>query len=102
MVLKTAALGVVCVMSASELSRVVQKRIESYYLKLDIDEVGKVLSIGDGIARVYGLNNVQAGEMVEFSGGVKGLALNLESDNVGVVIFGKDRDIQEGDSVKRT
>ena len=89
-------------MSASELSRVLQKRIESYYLKLDIDEVGKVLSIGDGIARVYGLNNVQAGEMVEFSGGVKGLALNLESDNVGVVIFGKDRDIQEGDSVKRT
>ena len=89
-------------MSASELSRVLQKRIESYYLKLDIDEVGKVLSIGDGIARVYGLHNVKAGEMVEFASGVKGLALNLESDNVGVVIFGKDRDIQEGDSVKRT
>lgn len=89
-------------MSAGELSRVLQKRIENYYKKLDIAEVGKVLSIGDGIARVFGLNNVQAGEMVEFSSGVKGLALNLESDNVGVVIFGKDRDIQEGDSVKRT
>ena len=65
-------------------------------------EVGRVLSVGDGIARVYGLDNVQAGEMVEFPGGIMGMALNLEADNVGVVIFGSDRDIKEGDTVKRT
>ena len=65
-------------------------------------QVGKVLNIGDGIARVYGLRSVQAGEMVEFPGAIKGMALNLENDNVGVVIFGNDRDIKEGDTVKRT
>jgi len=67
-----------------------------------VAEVGRVLSVGDGIARVYGLDSVQAGEMVEFPGGIQGMALNLESDNVGVVIFGSDRDIKEGDTVKRT
>ena len=65
-----------------------------------VDEVGRVLSVGDGIARVYGLDKVQAGEMVEFPGGIKGMALNLEMDNVGVVIFGSDRDIKEGDISK--
>ena len=65
-------------------------------------EVGRVLSVGDGIARVYGLDNIQAGEMVEFPGGIRGMALNLETDNVGCVIFGSDRDIKEGDTVKRT
>ena len=70
--------------------------------KAEISEVGQVLSVGDGIARVYGLDNVQAGEMVEFSKGLKGMALNLEKDNVGVVIFGDDRSIKEGDVVKRT
>ena len=67
-----------------------------------VRQVGKVLNIGDGIARVYGLRSVQAGEMVEFPGAIKGMALNLENDNVGVVIFGNDRDIKEGDTVKRT
>src|SRR5262249_31512475 len=68
----------------------------------EVSEVGQVLSVGDGIARVYGLDNVQAGEMVEFPGGIRGMALNLESDNVGVVIFGNDSTIKEGDTVKRT
>src|SRR6202008_2338255 len=68
----------------------------------DVAEVGQVLSVGDGVARVHGLDKVQAGEMVEFPGGIKGMALNLERDNVGVVIFGDDRDIKEGDTVKRT
>merc|ERR1711965_921214 len=68
----------------------------------EVAEIGRVLSVGDGIARVHGLDNVQAGEMVEFPGGTRGMALNLESDNVGVVIFGSDRDIKEGDVVKRT
>ncbi len=67
-----------------------------------MSEIGQVLSVGDGIARVYGLDNVQAGEMVEFANGIRGMALNLESDNVGIVIFGSDRDIKEGDTVKRT
>ena len=68
----------------------------------EVSEIGKVLSVGDGIARVFGLDNVQAGEMVEFEDGSKGMALNLESDNVGVVIFGDDRKIKEGDTIKRT
>ena len=68
----------------------------------DVAEVGQVLSVGDGVARVYGLDNVQAGEMVVFNNGIQGMALNLENDNVGVVIFGSDRDIKEGDNVKRT
>ena len=86
----------------SEISTLLEQKISNTYSKLNIDEVGRVLSIGDGIARVYGLNKIQAGEMVEFSGGVKGMALNLESDNVGVVLFGSDANISEGDIVKRT
>lgn len=89
-------------LSAAELSHILEERIATSYKELNIDEKGRVLSIGDGIARVYGLNNIQAGEMVEFSSGVKGMALNLENDNVGVVIFGSDRVIKEGDIVKRT
>jgi F-type H+-transporting ATPase subunit alpha len=86
----------------SELSGLLEERISKYYQDLNVEEVGTVLSIGDGIARVYGLQNIQAGEMVEFSSGVKGMALNLENDNVGVVLFGNDRLILEGDLVRRT
>jgi F-type H+-transporting ATPase subunit alpha len=90
-------------MSAAELSKVLEERIKNYYTTVDVNEVGKVLSVGDGIARVYGLKKIQAGEMVEFSAsGVKGMALNLENDNVGIVIFGNDQLIAEGDVVKRT
>mmetsp|Transcript_12952 Transcript_12952/g.39874 ORF Transcript_12952/g.39874 Transcript_12952/m.39874 type:complete len:553 (+) Transcript_12952:211-1869(+) len=88
--------------AASELSSILEERVAKYYQKFDVQEVGRVLSIGDGIARVYGLNSVRAGEMVEFSTGLKGMALNLETDNVGVVVFGNDREIKEGDVVKRT
>ena len=88
--------------SAAEISKILKEQISDYGSKASVSEVGKVLSIGDGIARVYGLDEVQLGEMVEFEGGVKGMALNLESDNVGVVIFGDDRSIKEGDTVKRT
>jgi len=88
--------------SASELSTILENRISNYYSDLNINEIGKVLSVSDGIARVYGLNKVQAGEMVEFDSGVKGMALNLENDNVGIVIFGSDRIVKEGDIVKRT
>ncbi|RYE27687.1 MAG: F0F1 ATP synthase subunit alpha [Sphingobacteriaceae bacterium] len=86
----------------SEISRLLESQIANTYLDEYTDESGRVLSIGDGIARVYGLHKIQAGEMVEFSSGVKGMALNLESENVGVVLFGSDRAISEGDSVKRT
>ena len=86
----------------SEMSSLLEEKIAKSYSKININEIGRVLSIGDGIARVYGLNKIQAGEMVEFSGGVKGMALNLESDNVGVVLFGSDTAISEGDIVKRT
>ena len=86
----------------SEISSLLEEKISKSYSKININEIGRVLSIGDGIARVYGLNKIQAGEMVEFSGGVKGMALNLESDNVGVVLFGSDTGINEGDIVKRT
>ncbi|MFA5041315.1 MAG: F0F1 ATP synthase subunit alpha [Bdellovibrionales bacterium] len=86
----------------SEISSVLKQQIAGFGATTEIAEVGQVLSIGDGVARVYGLNNVRAGEMVEFSSGVKGMALNLESDNVGVVVFGDDRTIREGDMVKRT
>jgi len=86
----------------SEVTKILKEQIKKFGEKAEISEVGQVLSVGDGIARVYGLDNVQAGEMVEFSAGVKGMALNLESDNVGVVIFGDDRSIKEGDVVKRT
>ena len=87
---------------SSEISNILKKQIKSLDLKQDVSEVGQVLSVGDGIARIYGLDNVQAGEMVEFADGSKGMALNLESDNVGVVIFGDDRAVKEGDTVKRT
>ncbi len=86
---------------AAEVSAILKKQIKGYGTKAQVSDVGQVLSVGDGIARVYGLDEVQAGEMVEFPGGVKGMALNLERDNVGVVIFGEDRGIREGDTVKR-
>lgn len=89
-------------LSLSEISVLLEQKISNSYSKLNIDEIGRVLSIGDGIARVYGLNKVQAGEMVEFASGVKGMALNLENDNVGIVLFGNDSLINEGDIVKRT
>src|SRR5262249_11861074 len=87
---------------AAEIPPLLKKQIAEFDKQTDVAEVGQVISVGDGIARVYGLDNVQAGEMVEFPGGLKGMALNLESDNVGVVIFGDDREIREGDIVKRT
>ncbi|TIX53794.1 MAG: F0F1 ATP synthase subunit alpha, partial [Mesorhizobium sp.] len=84
------------------ISAILKDQIKNFGKEAEVSEVGQVLSVGDGIARVYGLDNVQAGEMVEFPGGIRGMALNLEADNVGVVIFGADRDIKEGDIVKRT
>jgi F-type H+/Na+-transporting ATPase subunit alpha len=87
---------------ASEISAILKDQIKNFGQEAEVAEVGRVLSVGDGIARIYGLDNVQAGEMVEFPGGIRGMALNLEADNVGVVIFGSDRDIKEGDTVKRT
>ena len=87
---------------AAEISAILKDQIKNFGQDAEVSEVGRVLSVGDGIARVFGLDNVQAGEMVEFPGGIRGMALNLESDNVGVVIFGSDRDIKEGDVVKRT
>src|SRR5213592_4031030 len=87
---------------AAEISRVIRDQIANFSADAEVSEVGTVLSVGDGIARIYGLDNVQAGEMVEFDNGTKGMALNLEADNVGVVIFGSDAEIKEGDSVKRT
>jgi F-type H+-transporting ATPase subunit alpha len=86
----------------SEISAILKREIQNFDSEAEVTEVGQVLSVGDGIARVYGLDNVQAGEMVEFPGGIRGMALNLETDNVGVVIFGDDRSIKEGDTVKRT
>jgi len=87
---------------AAEISAILKEHIKNFGQEAEVAEVGRVLSVGDGISRVYGLDNVQAGEMVEFPGGIQGMALNLEADNVGVVIFGSDRDIVEGDTVKRT
>ncbi|MEM7620322.1 MAG: F0F1 ATP synthase subunit alpha [Pseudomonadota bacterium] len=87
---------------AAEISSILKEQIKNFGNEAEVSEIGQVLSVGDGIARVYGLDNVQAGEMVEFPGGVKGMALNLEIDNVGIVIFGDDRYIKEGDTVKRT
>jgi F-type H+-transporting ATPase subunit alpha len=87
---------------AEEISRIIQKQIASYDKTVEVMETGTVLTVGDGIARVYGLNNIQAEEMVEFSSGLKGMALNLERDNVGVVVFGNDKLIKQGDIVKRT
>ncbi|HET6538594.1 MAG TPA: F0F1 ATP synthase subunit alpha [Sphingopyxis sp.] len=87
---------------AAEISKVIKDQIANFGTDVTVSEIGSVLSVGDGIARVHGLDNVQAGEMVEFANGVKGMALNLETDNVGIVIFGSDSDIKEGDVVKRT
>lgn len=87
---------------ADEISSILKEKIESYDLKTDLNEIGHVLSVGDGIAQVYGLDNVEENEMVEFSSGIKGMALNLEEDSVAVVIFGSDESIKEGDIVKRT
>ena len=87
---------------AAEISAILKKQIADFGSEAEVAEVGQVLSVGDGIARIHGLDKVQAGEMVEFPGGIKGMALNLETDNVGVVIFGDDRNIREGDTVKRT
>ncbi|CUX81207.1 MAG: F-type H+-transporting ATPase alpha subunit AtpA [Roseibaca calidilacus] len=87
---------------AAEISAILKEQIKNFGQDVEVAEVGRVLSVGDGIARVHGLDNVQAGEMVEFPGGVRGMALNLEADNVGIVIFGDDRGIKEGDTVKRT
>ena len=87
---------------AAEISAILKEQIKNFGQEAEVAEVGRVLSVGDGIARVYGLDSCQAGEMVEFPGGIRGMALNLEADNVGVVIFGDDRSIKEGDTVKRT
>jgi len=87
---------------AAEISAILKDQIKNFGQEAEVSEVGQVLSVGDGIARVYGLDNVQAGEMVEFENGTRGMALNLESDNVGIVIFGADREIKEGQTVKRT
>src|SRR3712207_9098118 len=81
---------------AAEISAILKAQIQDFGAEAEVTEVGQVLSVGDGIARCYGLDKVQAGEMVEFETGVRGMALNLESDNVGVVIFGSDREIKEG------
>jgi F-type H+-transporting ATPase subunit alpha len=87
---------------AAEISAILKEQIKNFGQEAEVSEVGQVLSVGDGIARVYGLDNVQAGEMVEFENGIRGMALNLETDNVGIVIFGNDREIKEGQTVKRT
>jgi F-type H+/Na+-transporting ATPase subunit alpha len=87
---------------AAEISAILKEQIKNFGEEAEVSEVGQVLSVGDGIAHVYGLDNVQAGEMVEFESGVRGMALNLETDNVGIVIFGSDREIEEGQTVKRT
>ena len=87
---------------ASEISSILKEKIADFDLSTDMSEVGRVLSVGDGIAHVYGLDKVQLNEMVEFSNGVKGMALNLEEDGVSVVLFGSDEGIKEGDTVKRT
>src|SRR5579875_3218812 len=89
-------------LAGAELSTLLEQRITNYYTKLQVDEIGRVVSVGDGIARVYGLNKIQAGEMVEFASSVKGMALNPENENVGIIIFGSDTAIKEGDIVKRT
>ena len=87
---------------AAELTNLFESRIRNFYANFQVDEIGRVVSVGDGIAQVYGLNEIQAGEMVLFANGVKGMALNLENENVGIVVFGGDTAIKEGDLVKRT
>merc|ERR1719160_905735 len=100
--LQTSASSKAAKVSPAELTKILSERIANFQDQADVQEVGRVLSVGDGIARIYGLKGVKAGEMVEFSSGLKGMALNLETDNVGVVVFGDDRAILEGDSVKCT
>src|SRR4051794_12270405 len=90
------------VIRAAEISATLKEQIQNFGQESEDSKVGQGLSVGDSIARVYGLDNVQAGEMVEFENGVRGMALNLETDNVGIVIFGSDREISEGQTVKRT
>ena len=87
---------------SDEISSVLKEQIKNYNKTIEVSETGSVLSVGDGVARVYGLESAMAGELVEFSNGLTGMVLNLEQDSVGVVIFGEDKDIKEGDSVKRT
>ena len=87
---------------ADEISRVLKEQIKNYNKTIEVSETGSVLSVGDGVARIYGLENAMAGELVEFPNQIYGMVLNLEADSVGVVIFGNDQDIQEGDTVKRT
>ena len=86
---------------ADEISSIIKERIENFELNVDINETGKIVSYGDGIAQVYGLNNIMAGEMVEFEDGTRGLAMNLEESSVGVVVLGKGKELREGMSVKR-
>ena len=87
---------------AAEISDVLKKQIENFDDNVELAEIGQVISVGDGVASIYGLDNVQAGELVEFEGGIMGMALNLETDSVGVVLFGSDRGVREGETVKRT
>jgi F-type H+-transporting ATPase subunit alpha len=89
-------------LARTKLFTLLEQKITNYYTKLQVDEIGRVVSIRDGIARVYGLNNIQVGEMVEFASGVKGMALNSKNENVRIVIFGSDTTIKEGDIVKCT
>merc|ERR1719326_2027807 len=100
--LHTAASRHAAKVSPAELTKILSERITNFSDQKEVDEVGRVLNVGDGIARIYGLKKVRAGEMVEFSCGLKGMAMNLDVDNVGAVVFGDDRGILEGDSVKRT
>src|SRR5690606_14072802 len=88
--------------NAEEISSLIKKQIEQYQSEIEVNEVGTVIVVGDGIARVHGLDNVMAGELVEFSNGVMGMAQNLEENNVGIIILGPYSDIREGDEVKRT
>src|SRR4028119_2224392 len=87
---------------AAEISRVIRDQIANFAAEAEVSEVGTVLSVGDGIARIHGLDNVQAGEMIAFANGIQGMALNLEADNVGAVIFGNDSEIKEGATGRRT
>ncbi|OIT32068.1 atp synthase subunit alpha, mitochondrial [Nicotiana attenuata] len=87
---------------AAELTSLLESRISNFYTNFQVDEIGRMVSVGDGIACIYGLNEIQAGEMVEFASGVKGIALNFENENVGIVVFGNDTAIKEGDLIKRT
>ena len=87
---------------AEEISQILKQQIKNYDARVAVSETGTVLTVGDGIARIYGLENALAGELLEFAGGLKGMVLNLEEDNVGAAVFGDDRTIKEGDTVRRT